>query len=338
MKRTTIYDDFTNKIDEWDFEKNLEIDILSEDTNSVKNASWICSNCGFHYVDKIKSHSTCKCPKCGMTRLTKDLQSYDILKFKCCISGIIVPLILSIILYFALYGIEYKFVNITKDIIISILLSVLAFIQIATFIWSATQNKLFASADFITKSRLLYNLMERGENYETLKYNYENTIINRLVFLCKNEQLTKNTNSFRNIIQTLKNSDIGEWFDAKDKKEVSYLIKNLRTSYFDKLYSRFETKEMIEFESSYNLWEHIATLVSGIISLVLSVVTDINDSSFLQKKLIGIGILFIMYATYIVLSYKKRLQAFNSNIMRDIIYVSPAIAKKSTHNFCSQTE
>lgn len=36
MKRTTIYDDFTNKIDEWDFEKNLEIDILSEDTNSVK--------------------------------------------------------------------------------------------------------------------------------------------------------------------------------------------------------------------------------------------------------------------------------------------------------------
>lgn len=26
MKRTTIYDDFTNKIDEWDFEKNLEID------------------------------------------------------------------------------------------------------------------------------------------------------------------------------------------------------------------------------------------------------------------------------------------------------------------------
>lgn len=44
MKRTTIYDDFTNKIDEWDFEKNLEIDILSEDTNSVKNESWICSD------------------------------------------------------------------------------------------------------------------------------------------------------------------------------------------------------------------------------------------------------------------------------------------------------
>ena len=338
MGITTIYDDSTNKIAEWDFEKNVEIDILNEDTNSVKKASWICSNCGLHYDYEIKTHTTYKCPNCGMSRLTREIHNYNNIKRNLYIKSIVFLLIGSIILNLIVYGVNYKFVNITKDVVLSILFSVLAFIQIATFIWSIDQNKMLNSTDYITKSRLLYNLINRGDDYETLKYYYENTIINRLLYLCKNNQLTKDIDIFLQAIMSPKNRKlVCEWFNIKDKTEVLFLIKNLKTAYFDKLYSRFETKNMIDFRYSNNLWKHIATPGSGIISLLLSMVLDINDWNFVEKKLFVIILLFVMYILYIATSYKKRLQMQLSGIMNDTIYVSSAIAKKSRIKYYSPT-
>lgn len=49
-EESSIYDDFDkSKVDEWDFDKNIDIDILQEPANSKKEANWICSNCGYEY-------------------------------------------------------------------------------------------------------------------------------------------------------------------------------------------------------------------------------------------------------------------------------------------------
>ncbi len=324
---TTVYDDPGKKINEWDFEKNLGIDVLEESTDSEKNASWICSNCGLHYEGKIKTHSTYQCPHCGNIRLLEDLHSYEKMRRKAYIKGLIMPIFTSFIATFAFNAVKYEWNKITSDIIISLMFSLLSFILIAVFVWSLDQNRIINSPIYIARSRLLYNLIATCDRYDTLRMYYKDTIANRLYILCKNDQWKIDKEEFINIIKNENRKIVCEWFESSDKAEVLFLLKVLKTSYFDKLYSRFETKKMIDFEPNHSLMELVASVTTGIISLFLSVFSDISDWSIVGQKLILTALLILVYIIYIVVSHKNRLRATVSSIWIDTIYVSSSIAK-----------
>lgn len=116
-KKIAVYDDFNNdKVDEWDFEKNTQIDILQEPSDSEKEANWVCSNCGCKYKGKIKQHSHYKCPKCGDSMLYKGLFGYKKKWFWHQVKNYIYISIMSLVTTFLQYGVTIKWEIVSKKI------------------------------------------------------------------------------------------------------------------------------------------------------------------------------------------------------------------------------
>ena len=70
-------------IDEWDYDKNKELDPKILSPNSHKNVWWKCSKCGFEWKAEIKSrNSGTGCPECGKQRMI-EVRINNILKDNC---------------------------------------------------------------------------------------------------------------------------------------------------------------------------------------------------------------------------------------------------------------
>lgn len=74
VKETSLFNKCPELLNEWDFEKNKNIDIDSVGCNSRKEYWWICSKCGNNWKwsasNKYSNFGTTGCPKCNIKSLS----------------------------------------------------------------------------------------------------------------------------------------------------------------------------------------------------------------------------------------------------------------------------
>lgn len=329
-KNISIYDDFNkDKVDEWDFEKNTQVDILQESSNSEKSVNWICSNCGCEYKGKINQHSQYKCPKCGDRMLYEGISGYKRKWFWHQVKSYIYIAIMSFVTTFLQYGVTFKWEKITQDLTTSLLFSIIILLELISICVIIERINLNKDKHLIKIRYTLYNLFKNCNDINTIKDSYYKTIENRLVLLTGDRIKKFNKQEILDMFKYHKIKNfIDNWVDKKDRSEFKTLLLIYRNdSYFYKLYSSFETKQLINFSNDTNVKTLSISVIITIISLFLSIYPIINDWSLFIRKVALLIVPAILIIVAMIFNFKNQKKLMIDNYKFDTIFISSAIAK-----------
>ena len=123
-------------------------------------------------------------------------------------------------------------------------------------------------------------------------------------------------------------SFIDNWVDKKDKNEFKTLLLIYRNdSYFYKLYSSYETKQLINFSNDTNIKMLGINVIITIASLFLSIYPTINDWSLFIRKVALLIVPAALIIAALIFNFKNQKKLMIGNYKFDTIYISSAIAK-----------
>lgn len=324
-----IYDDFnTDKVDEWDFENNAQIDILEEPSNSEKNINWICSNCGCEYEGKINHHSQYKCPKCGDRMLNEGIFGYKKKWFWYQVKNYIYIAIMSFIITFLQYGVTYKWERITQDLTTTLLFSAIILLELISICVIIERINLNKDRQLIKVRYTLYNLFKNCNDINVVKESYFKTIENRLIRLTRGRIEKLDKQEILDIFKYHKIKNFIGWVDKENKREFKTLLLIYRNDcYFYKLYSSFETKQLINFSNDVNVKTLGISVIITIISLFLSIYPTINDWGLFIRKVILLIVPVGLIIISMIFNFRNQKKLMINNYKFDTIYISSAIAK-----------
>ena len=167
------------------------------------------------------------------------------------------------------------------------------------------------------------------ESIFNIKDSYYKTIENRLVLLTGDRIKKFNKQKILDMFKYHKIKDfIDIWVDKKDRSEFKTLLLIYRNdSYFYKLYSSFETKQLINFSNDTNVKTLGISVIITIISLFLSIYPIINDWSLFIRKVALLIVPAILIIAAMIFNFKNQKKLMIVNYKFDTIYISSAIAK-----------
>lgn len=329
-ENVSIYDDFnTDKVDEWNFEKNTHVDILEEPSNSEKCINWICSNCRCEYKGKINRHSQYKCPNCGDKMLYKGISGYKKKWFWHQVKNYIYIAIVSFVITFLQYGVTYKWEKITQDLTTTLLFSAIILLELINICVIVERINLNKDKQLIKVRYTLYNLFKNCDDINIVKDSYFKTIENRLIFLARDRIKEFNKQEILDMFKCHKiNNFIDSWVDKKDKSEFKTLLLIYRNDcYFYKLYSSFETSQLINFSNDVNVKTLGISVIITIISLFLSIYPTINDWNLFIRKVALLIVPVTLIIITMIFNFRNQKKLMINNYKFDTIYISSAIAK-----------
>lgn len=329
-EESSIYDDFDkSKVDEWDFDKNIDIDILQEPANSKKEANWICSNCGYEYKEKINCHMQYNCPQCGEEMLLKTLKNYKKEKKRFLIKNYIYIIIISFILPFLQYGVTFEWKTITKDLIAILLFFVIILLELTSICIIIEQIKFNKDKQLIKIRYSLYNLFKQCNDINVVKKYYIKTIEDRLIFLIERNGSNPDKKDVLDMFKYESTKNFNNFVvNKKSKSEFNCLLSIYRDdSYFYKLYSTFENKQLIDFSNKQNLKILMINIAMTIISLFLSIYYTIENWNIFKREIFFAIIPSIVIIILMLFDYKLRKRSMINDYKFDLIYISSAIAK-----------
>lgn len=329
-KNVSIYDDFnTDKIDEWNFEKNTQVDILEEPSNSEKSINWICSNCGCEYEGKINCHPQYKCPNCGNRMLYEGISGYKKKWFLHQVKNYIYITIMSFVITFLQYGVTHKWEKITQDLITTLLFSEIILLELINICVIVERINLNKDKQLIKVRYTLYNLFKNYNDINIVKNSYFKTIENRLIFLTRDRIKKFNKQEILDMFKYNKIKNfIDNWVDEKDKSEFKTLLLIYKNDcYFYKLYSSFETKQLINFSNDVNFKTLSISVIIAITSLFLSIYPTINDWDLFIRKVVLLIVPLAIIIIAMIFNFKNQKKLMINNYKFDTIYISSAIAK-----------
>lgn len=329
-KKVAVYDDFNkDKVDEWDFEKNIQVDILQEPSDSEKEVNWVCSNCGCEYKGKINQHSQYKCPKCGDRMLYEGLSGYKKKWFWHQVRSYIFIAIMSFVTTFLQHGVTFKWEKITQDLTTSLLFSTIILLELISICIIIEKIKLNKDNHLIKIRYTIYNLFKNCNDINVVKDSYYKTIEDRLILLTGDriQRFTKQDILDMFKFEKIKNF-IDSWVDKKDKNEFKTLLLIYRNDgYFYKLYSNYETKQLINFSNDTNIKTLSIGIIITIASLFLSIFPTINDWSLFIRKVSLLVLPVVLIIIAMIFNFKNQKKLLMENYKFDTIYISSAIAK-----------
>ncbi|MBO4538808.1 MAG: hypothetical protein J5781_00915, partial [Clostridia bacterium] len=123
------------------------------------------------------------------------------------------------------------------------------------------------------------------------------------------------------------------WVDKNNKKEFCDLFRIYTDhSYFNKLYSDYRTKKIIDFSNENKIKFITLSAIITLITLFASIFPNINDMKFFWYK-IGLSILPIIFEVLLyVFAYKRKRKNKIYTLQEKICYVSSAVAKTLHEN------
>lgn len=330
-KKTSVFDDCrASTLDEWDFEKNIDIDIFEESKTSKKKANWRCSNCGCEYKKEISEHSEYTCPNCGKKRFYSfNFSYYDKNFVLYLIRMIISSFVFTFIITFLERCLVIKLEIEKTDLIITLLFTIVMLLEISNILIIIGKIRLNKDSEILVQRYILYNLFKTSSNMNNLKFNFYKTIENRLLNLIKN---TSNYYSDSQILEIIKNSKsskiIKNWVPKSNIAEFKSLLNIYkREGYFYKLYSLYETKQLINFENDINVKNLLINLFITLISLFLSIYPVITNFVLFSRRIIMMILPIIFLTIGMLLIYKSSRKSILNKYKFNIIYISSAIAK-----------
>ena len=325
-----IYDHYDETLlKEWDFEKNIDTDVFEEKTDSTKKVSWICSICGAKYKGEIKGHSPLKCPECKGSKLIEDMLNFDKKMTAKRIWNFISTFFVCLSLTVLSSCIELKWEKFSPDLLYGFLFTFCVLFEVIILLQYVDRYRYNNDRFLINQNVVLYNLIDKVDDRARLKQEFLNTVENRLVFLTGERIKGFEKTEVLYMFKTAKpKTFIRYWVDKNKAIEFRRLLSLLKDeSYFDKLYSSYLTRKLIDFSNDFNIKVLLIGVVITLITLFASLYPNIKDLWFFARKTIISVVLIGVEIVLHCLTYKYRRNAqYQKNFIK-LCYISSSVAK-----------
>src|SRR5574344_173133 len=223
----------TEEIEDWDFVKNSDIDVMEESKNSNKEAFWKCSKCETEYkkpINEFKHERTCPC-----SGEPPDDISYNESKFVFLYFLKSLPVNLVSIFLISLIGpvitlqLESFSINLLYTFIFSSLLLLLCYLFLIN-----VKRYIFNKSNKLIKRKVdLYNLfMQNIQNPVNFEGQYYNNIFKLLKSFLNENNKEKYT----------------------DEEDLKYLFHTKNASYFKK-YGFINNSHYTDFKNYLNIYK-----------------------------------------------------------------------------------
>ena len=324
-----IYED-DRKIREWDFNKNINIDIVEEEDTSEEIAYWICEDCKTEYTEAVEKHSTTvySCPKCKH-KLLYDInkKQYEFLYF---MKNMLPQLVLIAIVEFFFNAITIEKISINEQSIVTSVFHVIVYGGILLLLHNFFVRKV--NKDFPLKKirTITYEIInENIGKLVDIKNFIHITLLHMIRHRLKekdlsNEDIAYEINNHSDTILTHYAKQIGN-----DNYKVYSNYKNLfhNDCFYYSILSQYETKGLIDFSTDL-IYKDVTSLLITITGIFLSIMSYItNWAEFGLKSLLTmLTIIILIFALYIP-NYKSKIKQLRKGYMQQLIIISSSVTK-----------
>lgn len=327
----TVYDN-NDLMSEWDFDKNIGLDVLTEQDDSSISANWTCSHCGLSYSGIIKNHEKkYSCPNC------KDLQFGDLVKslstsmryeIKAKIQGVVMS-VFSLIVCVLPSLFTFKWETFDHQWLHTLIFSFILLLCSLNISYIIQKIKINNSVVLIKHRAILFSLCKFSENNKLLiKTEFYNSIKNRLLYLMEEvEGIDKKRLLDRTRLKLKK--FMPNWVKSENQSEFKKLYKiYINNQYFNKLFGSYESKKLTDFSNSQNIVLLSISITLTILTTFLSLYSSIGDwARFLGKTIFSIIMCLVIIFLLVFQKFKRLEKKEVETIFTNIVFINSAISK-----------